>query len=174
MARNRTTWVIIVVFLLTLGAGVVAGLLASRMPLSLGSPKSGVPHSPLAEELELSAEQSDQMRTIWEGVRTLSRQCADDAKQLQRRRDDAVVAMLDDQQKLKYAALTKQYADEFASLAAKREAAFRSAVEQTRRMLTESQRARYDQIIKDRLGTEGGRVPMDVGAAPLDAPTSTH
>ena len=71
MKRSRLEILIVVISVLALSAGVVAGLLASRLPVStnpLPVPPPGGMERSLAEELNLSEEQRTKMRGIWETV----------------------------------------------------------------------------------------------------------
>ncbi len=142
------------VCVLALGAGVFAGMAVSHLPAKTSDPALvGTDHSPLTDELNLTPQQRDQMRSIWEGVRLTTHSALDSAQLIQAERDKDIVGLLTDEQKLKYAAIVKRTNDEFAALSAKRDAAFREGVEKTRKILTEEQRARYDDLIRERVGS---------------------
>jgi Spy/CpxP family protein refolding chaperone len=147
---------------LALCAGVVAGIVYARLPAagSAAKPDNTTPPPPmlppdgagektLADELQLSPEQRVQMRDIWEGVRDKVHQAFDEAQDLQRQRDERIVALLTtDEQKAKFQKLSQEFADRYDQLAKDRDEAFNSAVEKTKKLLTEEQRKKYEQILK--------------------------
>jgi Spy/CpxP family protein refolding chaperone len=149
MKSHKATLVLFAVSVLALAAGVVAGTLASRMP---ASPSLTSDHSLLSDTLQLTPQQRDKMRTIWEGVRDTAHQFGEQAQQLQRQRDDAVFALLNDEQKAKYNELTTECAAKISGINTRRESAFKDAVQQTEAILTPAQRTAYEQLIKERVG----------------------
>lgn len=151
--RNKTTAVLMTVFILALGAGVVAGTLVSRLPSTApsGIPASSGDHSPL-DELQLSASQREQMRGIWEDVQKLSSQCLIDGQLAQKDRDDTIFKMLNPEQKAQWDRINTELAGRLKALSDKREAAFKKAVERTEAILSDSQRKAYEQMINQRVG----------------------
>ena len=168
--------VLIGVAVLALGAGVAAGMLASRAaPSATGTPTTGpatastIDRTPLVQELNLSLDQRDQMRQIWEGVRGQVHDTFTDAQRLQRQRDDALVAMLTDEQKAQFEKISQDYKNQFDDLGRKRDMVFRSAVERTRQLLNDDQRRRYDQILKSAVGPNGRPPEADLPPPPPPA-----
>ncbi len=155
--RNKTTGVLMAVFVLALGAGVVAGTLVSRLPTTATGPATGAEHSPL-DELQLNSSQREQMRGIWEEVQKLSSQCLTDGQVAQKDRDDAIFKMLNPDQKAQWDRINTGLAGKLKALSDKREAAFKNAVERTEAIMTEPQRKAYEQMINQRVGqiTVGG------------------
>src|SRR5438874_845812 len=94
-------------FVMALAAGLAAGVLASRLPVA-GKAAAG-PHSQLAEQLQLTPEQSEKMKAIWERTRDSLDDCFASARTLQQERDEAVVAMLTPDQKDKYVKINQDY-----------------------------------------------------------------
>ena len=96
MRTHRTRFLMLGVFVLTLGAGVVAGLLASRLPTTTAHADVTLANdsAPLAEQLGLTNDQRDQMRKIWEGVRDLSNVSYENARKAESERDDAIAALI--------------------------------------------------------------------------------
>ena len=166
MRIHRLKVILIAASILALGAGVFAGMAVSRIPASTSveAPTPPPDHASIADALGLTDAQRDQMRTIWEGVRTNVHQTFQEAQTIQKERDDAVVAMLSDSQKARYAALTQQAAEKFAALSSQRDQAFRDGVDRTRKILSDSQRLTYDRIIHDRIGAQ----PQAPGAAAVN------
>lgn len=163
---GKTKFAVMLVFVLALAGGVVAGLLVSRLP-STGTVQAS-PRSPLAEELGLTADQNEKMREIWEDVRTKVDDCFLRAVESQKKRDEALFALLTDQQKVKFATMQQDCASEIAALKKERDAAFQEAVKRTEQLLSEPQRQRYREILRNRLGDAH---PADAGDW-LSPPTS--
>lgn len=156
MKGSKTRAILLLAFVFALGAGAVAGLLLSHLPFlaaASASPANGAVQSPLTDLLQLTPGQSDQMRTIWEDAQKKSQQVFTDAQGLQKGRDDALVAILTtDQQRAKYEKVTKEYAQRFAELNVRRDRMFQEAVEQTRRILSDEQKQKYEVFLRSRLG----------------------
>jgi Spy/CpxP family protein refolding chaperone len=167
MKARRVSMLVVGLTVLGLSAGVLAGLLAARLPGSSShpvppaTPPGGVPQG-LVDELNLSNDQQSKMRDIWEGVRTRVHRSFDDAQQLQKDRDAALVALMTEQQKAQFEKISQEYAKKYADLEQKRQQAFEQAVQKTRNLLNGDQRKRYDEILKE-------RVPAN---APPSAPTT--
>ena len=151
MRFPKATAALLAVAVLALGAGVVAGTLGKRV-LSSEPNVSVETGSTLSQELGLSSDQRDRMQQIWEGVRNTAHDCQEQAQQLQKQRDDAVFAMLTDEQKAKYTQLTTECVGKIAVLNSRREEAFGKAVEETKSMLSDSQKKVYEQMIQSRVG----------------------
>jgi hypothetical protein len=152
MRTHKLKLVLIAASILALGAGVFAGMAVSRLPASNAAVSVMSPdHASIADALQLTTPQRDQMRGIWEGVRYTVHQTYDQAQKIQNQRDQAVLALLTDSQRAQYAALTQQAAEKFAALSAQRDRAFHKGVDQTRQILNDAQRKTYDDIIRDRL-----------------------
>jgi Spy/CpxP family protein refolding chaperone len=162
---HRLKIILIAASILALGAGVFAGMAVSRLP-SGGAPIQTVvaEHLSIADELQLTDLQRDQLRSIWEGVRNNVHQSFDEAQEIQKERDAAVFAMLSDSQKARYAALTQQAAEQFAKLNTQRQQAFHQGVDQTKKILNDAQRKTYDRIIQNRLGTSSDAVNTNNGS----------
>jgi len=152
MRRAKPMTFLFVGFVLALAAGVSGGLLLARLPNTGSEPGPDATSSPLATELGLSSKQAEQMRTIWEGVRGTAQQCFDDARRLQKERDDALVSLLNEEQKAKFEQISKEYADGFKELNRKRDQEFKKAVSQTKQVLNEEQWKKYERILKSRVG----------------------
>ena len=158
MKLNRYTVLVLMVFVLTLGAGVFAGLLAARLPnasLAGSNPPAG--ESSLAITLGLSNDQREQMRSIWEGVSELSRDSLVTASKFDRERDEAVVALISLEKREQYNQIQRAYSEKCAVLKSRRESAFDKAVKKTNEILTPPQREKYAQLLAAQLGTSGNR-----------------
>jgi hypothetical protein len=155
-------------FVLALAAGVSGGMLLARLPAThqdVGDIASASA-SPLGTELGLAPQQSEDMRRVWEGVRETAQQCYEDGRRLQKDRDDALVALLSDEQKVKFEKISREFAEQFAELNRKRDRDFEKAVQQTKRILTDSQWQKYERILRSRVGPGALRAVPDEVAPP--------
>jgi hypothetical protein len=161
---GRTKIVLTLTFLLTLGAGLVAGLLVARWPAEAAAAttmRTDPSRTALGAELGLTREQTVQMHDIWEGVRDKVDACFVRAHDIQERRDRALVALLSEEQRAKYARAQAEYADAIVALKAERDAMFQDGVKRTEQILNESQRRRYRQILDARLVQDAANAPPD-------------
>jgi Spy/CpxP family protein refolding chaperone len=155
MRRPRTETLLIAIGVLLLTAGVVAGMLVTRLPPGTrvvpAEPAVVIGGSPLMEQLQLTAAQREQMRVIWEAVRADVESSYQEAQSLQKQREEALVALLDDAKKAEFQRTSQAYADKYDSLMARRDRSFEAAVARTRGLLNEMQRQKYEAILKTRL-----------------------
>ncbi|HVT82385.1 MAG TPA: hypothetical protein VHM90_17205 [Phycisphaerae bacterium] len=150
MSKTKRFEILLVVLtVLALGAGLTAGLLSSRLPAQSDQDSS---ISPLQAELDLTPAQREQMKQIWEGAQAKVLRAFNDAQALQKNRDDEIIRMLTDEQREKFAELSKKYADQYDELQQNREKVLNNAVERTMEILNDKQRIKYQAILKARLG----------------------
>jgi hypothetical protein len=156
MMTAKATVALVLAYVLALAAGTTSGVLAER----LRAPAVGGPSAPLAIQLQLTPDQTERMRSAWANVRNIVDDCYEQAQVIDRKRDQVLLDLLTDEQKAKFAAVDKTYAGQFAELSARREGAYWQALRDTEGMLTDAQRVKYEQIIRQRIG----RLPMQAGA----------
>ena len=157
MKRTGIKLLVIGLTILGLSAGVVAGMLLSRLPstsVGVGLPTPAMP-TPLVEELALTPDQQRQMRRIWEDVRRQVQDCFHRASNLQKQRDDEIAKLLNEEQKAQFEKIAKRFREVDLTITEEREQIFNAAINETRRLLTDDQREKYDRILKARIG----RVP---------------
>jgi Spy/CpxP family protein refolding chaperone len=155
---TRTTLILLAAFLLAFAAGTSVGLFAnwpasSESPPSLPPPRASRPHggpeSFLARELGLTAEQQEQMKQIWSEVMSPGgRGPLDRRSALAQERDQAVLALLTEEQRSRYDAIQQDYAARVEALSQERKKAFDGAVERTKAILTPEQAAKYEDLMK--------------------------
>ena len=153
MRTTKITVLLVGMFIVAMAAGIVTGRLTARQPPQrptvLGT-------SPLSEELQLTQAQCDQIRPIWETTRETARACAKEAEQIQREHDEALKALLPEEQKAQYERLSQENHRRIAEQNAKRKEAFRQAVNRTETLLQPDQQRAYRQILKNQLGAALG------------------
>lgn len=144
----------VLTFVVALGTGVAAGLFLSRLPAisaaTTGAGAHGAEATSLADDLQLDARQRRETRAIWEAARDKGHQFFTEVQTLQKARDEALVALLNEQQKVKYEKVAQDFADQFAALTAGREKTFAEAVAQTKNILNPQQQKRYEEILQKR------------------------
>jgi len=156
MKASNVRIVVIVTFALALIGGAAAGLLAAR--LALPSFTSAGPSPALTlEDLHLSTDQRDRIRGIWQNVRDLSEDYYKQGRVLDENRDKQVQRLLTPQQMVDYQKIYDGYRDQYTLLMAKREKVVKDAIFQTKQLLSDSQRLKYEAILAGRLGESPDR-----------------
>lgn len=168
MRKTRIELLMGVVAVLALSAGIAGGLLASKLPKSSSHSTSepikasmgGPDRTPLTEELNLNADQREKMREIWEGVRIQLRGSFDEARSIERRREQALLSLLTDEQKAKFEKISQDLAVEFETLEQGRDKLFDEAVQKTKSLLSDEQKRIYEDLLRKRgPGAMGPREP---------------
>jgi hypothetical protein len=156
VTANRLAILIVVIPVLALCAGIAAGMLVVRAP-SAAEKRPAVRGPSLSEELNLSSEQRQQMREIWEKAQAKVDDAALKAQRLQQERDDAMLALLDAEGRRKFAEIAKDFSQRDAALLQDRDNAFTEAVARTKEILSPQQWERYDRILSTQVrGGAGG------------------
>lgn len=145
---NRLHILIISLFTVALGTGIVVGMGMTRVP----SRHDG--HSWLSDQLGLSDDQSNQMRAIWEDVRGSFKPRNDARAQFHKERDDGLQAILTPEQKIQYTQVLEHYNAEMTKLNHEQDAEFQAAADRTKKILSDHQRSIYDDLLKK--GFRGG------------------
>jgi hypothetical protein len=168
---RRSRQVVLVMAVLVLCAGVVVGRLSAR----LASEERPLPpgHSPswLADQLDLSTDQRQQMDAIWANVHQQIGNNGEKRHDLERERDDAIRALLSDQQEAAYQAIYEEYHEKRLEMDKTRDALIKSAEDKSRALLNDSQKARWDVLSKEMPGHHGPG-PGGGGFGPTSRPWS--
>lgn len=159
----KTKVVVILGFVIAFAAGTVVGMLLRQEPVIASSAGEATgrrpPESWLAERLGLDARQTEQVKQIWSDAMQAARRDGDRDRwhQLRQKRDQAVADLIRPEDKAAYERVLQTYEDETAKLGRERHQAFQAAVAKTREILTPEQRAKYEQLLKDRPHGPPGR-----------------
>ena len=164
--------ILIVSFLVTFAAGAATGLLVARLDHRPRGP------SWLANELNLTSRQREQMDGIWSEVMgSMMRQRSEQSKALRQERDQAITALLTEEQQSRYEAILKDYARKETEMSEQRKQAFEEAIKRTKEILTPEQAAKYDELMQKQRERgfgppHGGRrgPPPDGPPGPPDGP----
>jgi Spy/CpxP family protein refolding chaperone len=168
MKRSRQVFLITAV--LVLCAGVVVGRLTARLSVEPSPPQAGHPPSWLADQLDLSAEQRQQMDAIWAAAITQMHNSGREQHDLDRQRDDAIRALLSSDQEMMYDEINDTYRSERQQLEKERDALIKSAEERSRALLTDAQKAKWDTLPKPM----HGRHPPGPGFGPTSQWSGDH
>ena len=153
---TKTKLIVVASFLVVFVAGALLGVLLGRL---VRHPRQGFS---LSRELNLTAEQRDKMQEIWSNAMgPAGHDYGERRREFQKERDDAVKALLNDEQKLRYEELMQEYARKMTVLSEERKKPFEQAQALMKQMLTPPQLKKYEDLLKRR--TEGGGRPRSRG-----------
>lgn len=155
-----TRTIVIGGFLVAFAAGLVIGV-QWRRPTA---PPEETPKGPggwLATELELTPEQQARLHEIWSEAAGRGRRERDELRRaLTREREQAIAALIPEQDRSRYDAVLKEFTDKMEALEDESRQAFRGNVERTKEILTPEQRARYQEIMQRHEQDRGRRDRM--------------
>lgn len=184
----RGKLLLVMSFVLTLCAGIVVGMGLSKQvvadpgvrPQDPVTTKQATPPPPpnpgswFVKELNLTSEQSEQMKQIWsQAMEGPGRELFDKRRELYRDRDAAIEALYSPEQKSERERLKKDYEQKLAENSKEREKIVQAAVEKTKAMLNATQRTRYEQMLasRDRMDRDRHRGPSTRSTTqPFDRP----
>lgn len=147
---SKTKLIVLACFVAAFAAGLVAGMAGKRVT----EPERPPPDRSWIEgRLDLTPEQREQMHQIWSSLLRREQQ-RERQEAFQKERDAAIQELLTDEQKMQYEAVVAEYTQKVEALSQERRKAFEDAVARTKAMLSEEQRVKYEQMLKQR---EGGR-----------------
>ncbi|MHC4712042.1 MAG: Spy/CpxP family protein refolding chaperone [Planctomycetota bacterium] len=134
--------IVLICFCATFSAGVGTGGVLGREIGRTGR------RSFLGRALDLTPEQREKMREIWSSVRGESRrQRRAQRMALRQERDEAVLALLSEEQRLKYDEILREYEQNLEAMEEEGKKRFEEAVERTKAILTEAQRKKYEEFM---------------------------
>jgi Spy/CpxP family protein refolding chaperone len=173
-----TKAVVLVGFLVAFAAGLTVGIKwhrpaqpADTQPARLGGWFS--------RELSLTAQQQKQMDKIWrETAWGGGRAREDKRRRLFKERDEAVTGLIREEDKPRYEQIQKDFQEQMAALDAEWRGSYRKAVEETKKILTPEQQAKYEKLLEQRPWERGphdrrrGDRDRETGRRPDRRPTS--
>ena len=161
MRRSRIVLSIAAVLLLS--AGVVVGMLSKQLkdgnrPAVAGGHGGRVDRGPgwFSEALELTPDQKRQMDGIWSEVRGQIGKTWDRKRDLDRKRDADLRALLTPAQIVAYDKVWKDYRDTRSAMDKEREQLVHDANDRSKALLTDTQKARWEAMAKDMHDHHGG------------------
>ena len=150
---RKTSFLILFCAAVVFAAGALVGMVGKRAVGKTSDPATSLlpGRSRITEELKLNPEQQRKIAEIWsaavvkagppptERVRTLGEE-----------REQAILALLTDDQKIRYNQIITDYRRQIDALHQPARAAFTEAEELTKPLLDPTQRAKYEEILKRR------------------------
>ncbi len=144
-------------FVLAFGAGLVLGLAGPRQVANLAAPQAQ-PHPEnkprrwwIASQLDLSPQQEEQVRKIWEDVRKQTiREREERRNTIRQEREDAILSMLPHDKHETYENIKRDYSTKMAQVDREPPKSVQKAIDQTKLLLNDQQRAKYDEMLKSR------------------------
>jgi len=152
---TKTRIILLASFAVVFAAGVAVGLVADRS----SRPRHG--SSWLAGELNLTPEQREKMREIWSqpDQGSAMRRHSESRREIRQWRDDAVQALLTEEQMVWHDQIMEEYELKLTELSEERRKAFEQKVARAKEILTEPQRKKYEDLLERGLGRRGRRSP---------------
>jgi hypothetical protein len=161
MRNSTSSLLVLVACALALLGGAAAGMLA--MKLSPSDKRLTLDQTSLADDLQLTPDQRNQIRGIWEHVRQSAADANAEGRRLETDWETRLKALLTPDQQKEYEQIHRDYNDGVTALKSRQDKAMADAVERTRELLNDTQRRRYDVILAHRLGPLRGRGQMTPG-----------
>jgi len=157
--------ILIIAFLVTFAAGAATGVLGTWVQHRPPMP------SWLGTELNLTRQQRDQMHKIWSEVMgSTMRQRFEQGVALKQERDQAIVALLTQEQRPRYDAILKDHARKEGELFEQGKKAFEEATQRTKQILTPEQAGKYEELLKKQREKGFGPPPGGHRGPPRDGP----
>jgi Spy/CpxP family protein refolding chaperone len=147
-----TKLIVMLGFVVAFAAGMAVGVRdhALIVPASTTSTPTTHPNRAgwLVAELDLTPDQQEKLNDIWsKTARSGNRGQEDIRRQFRKERDDAIAALIPSQNQPAYEQAVKTYSDHMEQLEQQWRSAYENAVEQTKQILTPSQRSKYEEIL---------------------------
>lgn len=140
---TKSKLAILMMFVLTLGAGASAGMLYDRVEVRRPTPL-------LLQELHLTPDQEVKMHDIWTPVSNLHIQRRFQRDTLSKEKDAATLTILNDDQKTRFAEIQKTFDGKAKEVEQSVQTAEDAAVIETNKILDDAQRAKFAEMRKAR------------------------
>ena len=166
-----TKIVVIFGFLVAFAAGLVVGLERRPAPpahaTGPATTRASGPRGFLPAALNLTPEQQAEMKKIWDdasGPGPASHDQREKRDKARKERDDQLMALLSPEQKTQYEEIQKSYREKNDAIDRDLRADFQRRVEETNKILTPEQQAKYQELLAHRQQFDrGDRGPRDRG-----------
>jgi Spy/CpxP family protein refolding chaperone len=151
-----TRLIVMMCFMVAFAAGLTVGIESQRPqePKESRSRRCGA----LSSELNLTADQQEQMHQIWsETARRGGREREDRRRELWRERDEAIRQLVPAEDQARYEEVMHDYYAKMRALDQEWRTSFDEAVNQTQQILTAEQREKYKKILERHRAERGSR-----------------
>ena len=146
---RRKAFLFLVTVILTFCAGVVLGWVWTPLQKAEASAPGvhGAPR-PWFEQLDLSGDQKTQMDKIWGDTRQQMQKLSQQRWDIEKKREDAILALLDPAQRKNYDEIDKSFRAQREALDKQREGLFTDANARSRALLSPDQQQNWDILTK--------------------------
>lgn len=148
---TRQLLLTVLVFVVAMGSGMVIGVNLPRHGES-AHPRG---RSWLADELKLTPQQREKMKTIWEQMlpggsdrESWQRRQSETRRRLYKERDEAIAALVPAEKKGEYEKVLARLDQQMTDMRREQEKAYQKTVEETKAILNPEQRAKYEELLK--------------------------
>lgn len=158
MTRSRI--IVVILFIVAFGAGLSVAKVFHREP----APSERGP-SMLSRELNLTEKQREEMFTIWENIYKTGSDERSERRDLSRKRSDAIAALIPQKKQEELARINEDYNRSMQELMTQGRERYKQAVEETKSILTNDQRKKYEEILARRDQQRRGRGGQERGSS---------
>lgn len=150
----RSNLIILATFILVLSAGMVVGRLWAKLAPVV---ERSADHQPswLADQLELTTQQRQQMDAIWADTKQKLDKAGERRAELDRDREQAVLAMLTPAQQKSYQKIIADFRARRTELEKERHDLIHDADQRSEALLNPDQKTRWEQLRNNRHGPHG-------------------
>jgi hypothetical protein len=166
---NRARVLFILGFVLSLGAGVVIGMVVGRAPITPAAPT----HRGPGFDLGLTPQQDEKVREIWSAVRQTDSGRNDRRRTLSKERDDAIQQLIPLDKKADYDRVQQEHTAKVAEMNKEHERLVQEAEQKMKLILTDAQWKRLEEMKRERAehGRNGRPSTMHGTTRPSSRPT---
>lgn len=165
---NRARVLFILGFVLSLGAGVVIGMVVGRAPITPAAPT----HRGPGFDLGLTPQQDEKVREIWSAVRQTDSGRNDRRRSLSKERDDAIVQLIPTDRQADYDRIQQAYDAKSSEMRKEHERLVQEAEQKMKAVLTDAQWKRFEEMKRERAerGKNGRPSTMHGATRPSSRP----
>lgn len=167
MTRSRI--IVVLLFIVAFGAGLSVAKVLHRAP----APNDRGP-SMLSRELNLTQKQSDEMFAIWDNIYKTGSDERTERRDLSRKRSEAIAALIPEDKQEELAHINEDYNRLMQDLMTQGRERYAQAVEETKSILTNVQRKKYEEILARRDQQRRGRGITDRGGPDRESTRDDH
>lgn len=162
---SKTNAIILMAFVLALGAGVAVGMLGSR-----ALPSQNDRRAQFIRDLGLTSQQEEKMNEIWmDLMRTKGREYGEAFRAIEQQKNAAIQNLFNADQKQQYELINKEFAQQGMDLWKRAERDFEAATEKTRQILDAAQQVKFDALMA-KFRSEHARGDWGMGPRPTTVP----
>jgi Spy/CpxP family protein refolding chaperone len=143
---NRARVLFILGFVLSLGAGVVIGMVVGRAPIT----PAATTHRGPGFDLGLTPQQDEKVREIWSAVRQTDGGRNDRRHSLSKERDDAIQQLIPAERQADYDRIQQSYKNKSVEMQKEHDRLVQEAEQKMKAVLTDAQWKRFEEMKRER------------------------